>query len=205
MKRWHLRNMLEHPRVYTFSQALCYRRGQQQAYVDNWVRPRPQDRILDIGCGPADVLKRLPSVRYVGYEPNPRCVKEAVKRFGDRGVFRLGHLTQLPDEEKQTFDIAMASGVLHHLSDDQVNRLMSATHDALKTGGRLITRDGCYEERQSWLVRVLLRHDRGAFVRTRQHYEALFREYFHILRVEILRAALRYPYSLIHFEAVKRA
>src|SRR5258706_3085744 len=204
MKRNLLHRLLENPWVYTLSQQLWYRKGQQQAYIDAWVRPRAGDHILDIGCGPGKILERLPPVHYVGYEPNAHYVEQAVARFGAQGTFRNEQLTQLPVEERQTFDIVLANGVIHHLSDEQSNRLMSVAWEALKTGGRIITRDGCFEERQGRFARWLLRHDRGSFVRTQENYQALFGERFDIVRTEILLDALRLPYSLIHFEAVKR-
>jgi len=199
-----LDHALERPSFYTFTQRLWYRPGRQQAYVNEWIRPRPGDRILDVGCGPGTLLTWMPDVDYTGYDPNPRYIAEASAHFGRRGRFHCGYLTHIPDGEIGRFDIVLANGVLHHLSDDQVRQVMSLASQALKPRGRMVTRDGCYERGQKGLARWLMKWDRGAFVRTQEGYDALFQRSFEVVRVAILRDALRLPYSLIHFEAVKR-
>jgi SAM-dependent methyltransferase len=198
-----LERVLGRPQVYEATQWLWYRRGQQLKYIREWVKPRPGDRILDIGCGPAAILDYLPDVRYVGYDPNPRYVSFAKSRFGSRGDFRCGLLTEVPASERQAFDLVLANGVMHHLSDAELSATVALAHEGLKPGGRLVTRDGCLEADQSWLVRLLLSNDRGAFVRSQAGYETQLRTCFATLRAEIVRDALRLPYSLLHFEATK--
>jgi len=194
---------LNHPWIYTLTQWFWYRSGQQQRYVQEWIRPKPGNRILDIGCGPGALLARLPEVQYVGYDPNPRYIAWAKAQFGTRGIFHCGTLTEISDTESGRFDVVLANGVLHHVSDEAARALLALARKALKPTGRMITRDGCYEEGQSRLVRFLLRSDRGDFVRTQPAYETLFRPHLKVARTTILRDALRLPYSLIHFELVK--
>jgi len=198
------RNVLSHPWIYTLTQWLWYRSGQQQRYVQEWIRPQPGDRILDIGCGPARLLDWLPEIQYVGYDPNPLYIADAAARFDGRGRFHGGRLSEICDREAGRFDIVLANGVLHHVSDEAARELLRLACQALKPKGRMITRDGCYEEGQSALARFLLRADRGRFVRTPSDYEILLRQQFDVLRSAILRDALRLPYSLIHFELVKK-
>ena len=200
-----LERVLGRPQVYQATQWLWYRRGQQLKYILDWVKPRPGHRILDIGCGPATILDYLPDVTYIGYDPNPRYISFAKDRFGSRGDFRCGLLTEIPARERQTFDLVLANGVMHHLSDAELRSTVALAHEALKPGGRLVTRDGCLEAGQSWLVRLLLRNDRGAFVRSQEGYETQLRTCFPTVRAVIVRDALRLPYSLLHFEATKAA
>lgn len=195
--------LLEKPSLYNLSQQVWYRTGQQEAYVRDWIRPRRGDHILDIGCGAAAILQFLPSVEYVGYDPNPRYIAQATQRYGARGRFVCRGLTELQPAEQGTYDIVLANGVLHHLTDEEARVLVRIAWEALKPAGRLITRDGCYEEPQPSLARFLLRSDRGAHVRTQNQYEEIFREKFEVFRSKIARGALRLPYSLIHFEATK--
>ncbi len=189
--------------MYQASQWLWYRHGEQLKYIREWVKPQAGDRILDIGCGPGAILNHLPDVTYVGYDPNPRYISFAARRFGSRGDFRCGLLTEIPAGERQRFDLVLANGVMHHLSDDELRSTVALAHDALKPGGRLVTRDGCLEADQPWLIRQLLRNDRGAFVRTQEGYERHLSTRFSSLRAVIVRDALRLPYSLLHFEATK--
>ncbi len=50
--------------------------------------PSPGDRILDVGCGPAYYLDRLPEVDYHGFDTNAASIAYARRRFGDRASFR---------------------------------------------------------------------------------------------------------------------
>jgi SAM-dependent methyltransferase len=195
--------LLENPAIYSATQALWYRSGEQQRYVRDWIHPRPGDRILDIGCGPASILDLLPEVHYIGYDPNPRYISAAQTRFGTRGRFHSGYLTEIPPAECGTFDIVLANGVLHHLSDAEARDILRLAGEALRPEGHLVTRDGCREESQNKLARFLLNSDRGYFVRTQTAYEALFRPAFDVVRAEIRRDVLRLPYSLLHLEAKK--
>lgn len=55
--------------------------------ADKYLRPEPGYSILDIGCGPGDILQYLPSINYVGFDINRKCIEAARRRFGDKGTF----------------------------------------------------------------------------------------------------------------------
>ena len=58
--------------------------------------------------------------------------------------------------------IVLAIGVVHHLDDAEAVKLFQLAHAALKSGGRLVTMDGCYVPKQSRVARHLLaRHCRN--------------------------------------------
>jgi ubiquinone/menaquinone biosynthesis C-methylase UbiE len=61
--------LLAIPFVYILSQKISGADKVLRYYVRQYIRPNTGDRILDIGCGPADILALLPKdVSYVGYD-----------------------------------------------------------------------------------------------------------------------------------------
>ena len=161
-----------------------------------YVIPAPGDKILDIGCGPADVLNYLPSVNYTGLDISPEYICSAKKRFGSKGRFCCGDVGLAPIEGEQgTFDLVLATGVIHHLDDVQAARLFDMARLALRPSGRLVTYDGCYVPQQSRIARWLLAKDRGKFVRTREEYLRLAATRFSKVESHLRHDLLRVPYT----------
>lgn len=170
----------------------------KERYVAEYVKPRAGDKILDIGCGPGDMLGYLPAVDYLGLDISPEYIEAAKRRFGTAGRFLcadVGHATI--EEERGQFDLVLATGVLHHLDDQPAARLFELASVALRPGGRLITFDGCYVPDQSRVARWILGADRGKHVRTRDEYVRLARAHFSLIQTHIRHDLLRIPYTHI--------
>jgi|AGTN01.2.fsa_nt_gi Trans-aconitate methyltransferase len=147
-------------------------------YVRDYVRPARGQRILDIGCGPADVLEHFPDVEYFGIDLSPKYIEAAQSRFGNRGKFLCMDAADFVVNEPGSFDIVMANGLLHHLTDDEARSVFSIAKTALKKSGYMVSFDGCFLTEQSLVVQTLLRMDRGKFVRKRESYIELAKEFF---------------------------
>lgn len=97
-------------------------------------------RILDIGCGGGDVLRRL--VRFarddgfdiegLGIDPDPRALEVAERAPLDGVSFRRAYSRDLVDEGAR-FDVVVSNHLLHHLDDDELAELISDS-EALATG-----------------------------------------------------------------------
>jgi len=115
-----MRIFLRFPRIYNlFSRTAG---GNARAvYVKKYIRPKEGDKILDIGCGTADILLHLPSVEYVGLDLNEAYINYAKKRFGHKGIFLATKVDRKTINEfsLHDLDIVLATGLLHHLNDDE--------------------------------------------------------------------------------------
>jgi SAM-dependent methyltransferase len=188
-------SLLTLPSVYRLFDSFV-RGGNWHIYISEYVRPVPGEKVLDIGCGPGDILENLPAVDYLGFDINPGYVEAARKRFGNRGRFFCGDvgLTAI-DQEAGSFDLVLATGVLHHLDDDRAVSLFNLARRALKPGARLITYDGCYVTGQSKLARFVVSRDRGQYVRESAEYARLAAQVFPRVKSSVRHDLLRIPYT----------
>lgn len=152
-------------------------------------------KILDIGCGPADMLHHYPPVDYHGFDAEPRYIEEARRRHGNRGTFHAGLVEEHNLPDPGSYDRVTAIGVLHHLDDAQAQSLFRLAQQALRPGGRLITIDGVFIDGQNPVARWLISRDRGEHVRTRDAYQSLAEQAFADVQVTIRTDLLRIPYT----------
>ncbi|HEY5912943.1 MAG TPA: methyltransferase domain-containing protein [Verrucomicrobiae bacterium] len=167
-----------------------------RVYLQEYVMPAAGEKVLDLGCGPADVLRYLPDVAYTGIDISQEYVESARRRFGGARRFLCEDVSTFSFlAEQGSFDLALATGVVHHLTDKEAGRLFEFARLALRPGGRLVTFDGCYIPDQSKMAGWVLGKDRGKFVRTRDEYERLAATAFSHVQGHLRHDLLRIPYT----------
>ena len=169
-------------------------------WKNHWQRIVPGDSVLDIGCGTGESLETMPEISYLGLDYNAGYVERARGRYGSRGEFRVFDISHDVLAESNRFDLVLCYGVLHHLTDGQVAKLMETAHRAMKPTGRLLTLDGVYHEGQPLLSRWMVSRDRGRFVREEKEYLRLAGLHFTNVRHELMQNMLRIPFSHIVME-----
>lgn len=196
------RAILSFPSIYSFFQLLMGAHQFRQNIVTCSIKPFPGMKVLDIGCGPADILDYLPDVDYWGFDINEEYIHEAQEKFGNRGNFQckqiqLADLTDLP-----SFDVVLAIGLLHHLDDTMAKAFFQLALKALRKEGRLLTVDPCLDPSQNPIARFLVCHDRGQNVRNKDGYQTLVQSVFPVIHVEIHRQVW-IPYTRCIMECQK--
>ncbi len=195
-----LRYFLRIPLVYTSYQKLVGGYRARRLFVENMVRARSNESILDLGCGPGDILDFLPQVNYYGIDLDANYIEKAKKKYQDKGTFICSDITDFILPNTGTFDIVIASGILHHLNDDDSKKLFEIAKKALKPKGRLITLDGCFVKNQNLVSYLLLKLDRGLFIRKQSEYMALANESFSNVKSTIKHSYFHIPYTLLILE-----
>jgi ubiquinone/menaquinone biosynthesis C-methylase UbiE len=198
-----IRRLLARAWVYDLLQLAVGSNASHRKFVEEHVRPRPGDRILDIGCGPARILRALPEgVDYVGIDESAEYIEAARKTWGHRGQFHRvdARAAELPESD---FDVALVMGVLHHLDDGGCWQLLRGAARSLKPQGRLVGIEPVRKPGQARVASWLINRDRGAYVRSPDDYADLARPHFGSVTVEVRNDLLRLPYTHAILQAAK--
>lgn len=185
--------------AYRLFQNAVMRKDSKMRFVKEYMKPYPGCRILDIGCGPADIISYLPESisEYTGFDMNYAYIESAKLHWKDRTKFKFfcQKVEDITLLQTGYYDIVLAVGVVHHLDDSEALRLFDIAYKALCNGGVLITHDIVYVENQNWAIKWLISKDRGNAVRTVEGYKSLAKDYFTDIEGAVLRDTHRIPYT----------
>ena len=135
---------LKVPSVYNIFSAAVGGNVLRRSLIQNHVRAKLGDKVIDIGCGTAEVLRYLPDVDYIGIDINPDYIAFARRTYGNKGTFLVGDTQSFRDEPRlKDANVVMAFGLLHHLDNGEAARCLQFAYDVLSAKGRFI----CHEER----------------------------------------------------------
>src|SRR5438128_2947659 len=197
-----IRSVLRVPQVYQFFWNVIGGPRRSRILVEEYIRPRKGDRILEIGCGPGTIVPYLAELEYVGFDASAEYVEQARKKF-PQAKFMCERVSQYSLSQTSYFDVVLALAVVHHLDDPEALRLFQIAREALKPGGKLVTLDGVWTNDQSIAAHYLLARDRGQFVRSEEGYVQIASRVFSNVKPSIRHDLLRIPYSHIILECLR--
>jgi arsenite methyltransferase len=164
---------------------------------------RPDDTVLDLGCGAAHLLGRLaalnPTVHFVGVEPSRRLAREGEERIAAQGLrnleIDLADMSYLDHWARGSVQAVISSLALHHLSDTEaLERLFRNVRRVLVPGGGVYLWDfGRLRRRESidyFVRRAIGRAGPGIEPWLARDYERSLRAAFS--REEVCAAARRH-------------
>ena len=183
------------PGFYSKLQGLLGGDRSRRAIVSEYIRPLPQQSVLDIGCGSASMLPYLGDVNYVGVDVNHQHIAAAASRFNKNAQFFCGDVHAIPELKAAQFDIILCAGLLHHLNDQDVKRLLLFSGEHLVNSGKLVTIDAAFTSDQHIIARWFAKADSGQQVRTPDHYRRLSDEVFSFTELSVRHDLLRVPYT----------
>jgi SAM-dependent methyltransferase len=177
-------------------------------FVDHVLRLREGQKLIDVGCGPADILDRLPGVEYLGLDISDAYIESARTRFASRrgatfvsGCVEDWRLNPLTSDA----DVGLANGVLHHVDDDEARKIFEFAYRALKDDGRFVFYEPCYLVWQSGISTYFMSKDRGQNIRTEQEWKDLASSTFPIVSTNVVTGVNRLAYICIIGQCCKQA
>ncbi len=174
-----IRSILASPFVYNLSQTLLGANRTRDEIVSKYLELKGGEKILDIGCGTAELLSHLPvSVDYVGFDASQKYISAAKRKYGSRGEFFAKLVTNAIIDDYVAFDRVLAIGLIHHLDDEETLHLFALAKNALSDRGVFLSVDPCFVSGQNWFSKVIVNSDRGENVRPIEEYAELAKQVF---------------------------
>jgi SAM-dependent methyltransferase len=193
--------ILSHPAVYRAWQAPFVKQKLAPFLANSSIGP--DDRVIDVGCGPGTNASVFAPRGYVGADLSPEYIDSARDRYPDH-QFEVWDITK-PGPDLGTFDVALVNSVFHHLSDAETVTVLSALPGLLRGGAPVHVIDLVMPPDRS-LARTLAKLDRGDFPRSLDHWGTLFGALMDVKIMEPFRVGLfgSRMWDMVYLQAVAR-
>ena len=178
-------DFINNPLVYKTIQKIMSGTSFRSSIVKKNIRKKNL-KILDIGCGPAELLDNISNCEYYGYDIDKRSIDYAKKKYSQKNFhFYCKNFTQKELKKLPKFDFIILFGIIHHLRNREVKKILNLCKKKLKKNGKLLTEDPILINEQNTVARFLIKNDRGKNVRDKKGYLDLLKSSFKNLRFDI--------------------
>ena len=184
-----MRSFLSNPSLYYYARHIVLCGLPFREWVSMYHLNHSQERIADIGCGPADILRYVTvnckPEYYLGIDISDQYIEQAkskTKRLGVDADFITIDLMQLPYSQglqnrlvslidEKNISTVLLLGLLHHIDDDSVTAMLNIIFTMPKVK-HVITQDVLIIPGNS-INNYFASRDRGNYVRNEGSYDNL--------------------------------
>lgn len=173
-----LYRLLDLPHVHSAVQKILTFGGLQASdAILERVQPGKEDRLLDVGCGPARYASLFPCA-YVGLDFNESFLQHVRKNREAARPDRLFSLVRgksaLLSFKSGTFHYVVCINILHHMPEHDALATLHEMKRVLKKMGRVLVVENIFPvNRFNILGRAIFALDRGRYTRTGEELERL--------------------------------
>jgi SAM-dependent methyltransferase len=160
-------------------------------------------KVLEVGCGTAKIIESLPPVHYYGYDISNKYINYAKKKYTLKNYFFFCKKFSNKEINKiPKFDFILLFGLIHHLNDKDLHKLLPVIKKVLKKNGKLITCDPVFIKNQNFIAQFLIKNDVGDNVRNTNTYLKLLKKHFKNIEYKIKKQVF-IPYTWFSTECTK--
>lgn len=132
-------------------------------FIDKYVKVNHGENILDLACGVGDHRHCFPREGYYGLDFNSNYIETAKKESG--GSFSVMDCTQL-GFAPNSFDNIFCMASTHHLSPEQIHKMLREAASIIKPGGKIHILDVIFPLSKLDIIKYCwFRLDRGEYPR----------------------------------------
>lgn len=169
-----IKTILNNPIIYHLSQKIFLADNFRKKLLQKLLTKKNLD-ILDVGCGPGNMINYLSFNKYYGFDTDKKYIKYARNKYQSCNFF-CEKFTKSSLKKINKVDVVILFGILHHIPDNEVLKLIDILSLSLKKNSKIITLDPVYVKKQNKIAKFLIDNDRGAFVRTSRGYLDLLKK-----------------------------
>ena len=171
-------NFINNPLIYKIIQYVMSGTSFRNSIIKKNIR-KSNLKILDIGCGPAQILEHIPQCDYYGYDIDQRSIQYAKKKYRQKNYhFYCKKFDKTEIKKLPKFDFIIFFGILHHLSNKEADKMLALCKRIMKKNSKLLTEDPILIEKQNVIAKFLIEKDRGTNVRQKKEYINLLKKHF---------------------------
>lgn len=131
--------------------------------------------LLDFGCSGGNVTAMFLGFDYFGVDVDRQAIQAARNKFKQYPNVKFFDLDIIKDGfKKNFFDHILFAGTAHHVTNDELRKIIEILMENLKIGGQLHFFDSVTQTKDNWMTRFIIRSDQGKNVRTEAAYESFF-------------------------------
>ena len=157
--------------------------------------------MLELGCGTCDFLYYFENCYYTGIDLDPKYIEKAKKRYHNRKntQFICKDLNEFAKDCNDRYDLILMTGVIHHISNAEVEECFSIIKRLLSEDGIFFSFDAVYVDGMSCFEKFLADLDRGKYVRHKDEYVTMNLKHWKNVFYECRNDTMYLPFNVIIF------
>ena len=172
--------------------------------IFNLLTVQSDDVVVDIGCGMGIAMEHIHEFHeYHGFDIDRTALTEFRNNYSGNNVFLYERCFLAEDAIRIKPTKVFMVGLLHHINDSDAKALF----DNISQSSRLkhiLTSDGFYDDKKMNLNNLLVKLDRGNFVRQITHYKQLLSDNLVIKKELILPVGYWYKAYIMVIDNVDK-